>query len=347
MKKAVIEGERKASVIEVADPVPREDWVVVAVRAAPMCTEYKGFVAGHAAANLGHEASGEVVAVAQPGRVRVGDRVVVMPQYPCGICALCVAGDYIHCEAVVDFDIFTGGGEGRATMAQYLLKPDWLLPRIPEGVSMEHGAMACCGLGPSFGAFQRMGVDGFDTVLITGLGPVGLGAIINARFRGARVLAVDGQPWRAELARRLGAEVVLDPDDGALARLRELTGGHGVDKALDCSGAVAAHRLCIDATCRRGQVAFVGECAADTPVRVSPDLIRKGLTLVGSWHYNLADVRGVLQVVEACAADLDELISHRFPLAEIQRAFELQATGDCAKVVLQPWAEGRQAAAQE
>ncbi len=337
MKKVVIESAGRAAVIDVPDPEPRQNWVVVEVKVAPMCTEYKGFVSGSGGSNLGHEASGVVAAVAQPGRVQVGDRVVVMPQYPCGRCDLCVSGDYIHCESIVDFSSFTEGGEGRATMAQYLLKHDWLLPIIPEGVSLEHGAMACCGLGPSFGAFEGMGVDAFHTVLITGLGPVGLGAVINARHRGARVLAVDSNPWRAARARELGAEEVFAPGEQALTELRQRTQGRGVDCALDCSGAVAAHRLCIDATRRRGQVAFVGECGEDTPLRVSPDLIRKGLTLVGSWHYNLGYMRGIWQVVQANGAALDRLISHRYPMTRVQDAFELQTTGACAKVVLDPW----------
>ena len=337
MKKAVIEGERRAALIEVPDPEPRQDWVLVDVKTAPMCTEYKSFVAGRSVANLGHEAAGVVAAVARPGRVQVGDRVAVMPLYPCGVCELCVSGEYIHCESTVDFDAFTGNGEGRATMAQLLLKPDWLLPRIPADISIEHGGMACCGLGPSFGAYQRMDLDAFDTVLITGMGPVGLGGVINASYRGARVLAVEGHPWRAAKAVELGAEVVLDPGDGALERLRELTGGRGVDCALDCSGSVTAHRLCIDATRRRGQVAFVGECRDETPLRISQDMIRQGLTLVGSWHYNLADVPAIWQVVRDRAAALDRLISHTFPMSRVQDAFELQSTGACAKVVLDPW----------
>lgn len=337
MKKAVITGERKSSLIEVPDPVPCQDWVVVEVRVAPMCTEYKGFVGGYENANLGHEASGIVAAVAQPGRVQVGDRVAVMPQYPCGRCALCVSGEYIHCQSIVDFADFTDGGEGRATMAQFLLKPDWLLPEIPDDVSLEHGAMACCGLGPSFGAFERMGVDAFHTVLITGLGPVGLGAVVNAKHRGARVLAVDSNPWRAARALELGADVVLEPGESAASEVLELTDGLGVDRALDCSGVVAAHRLCIDATRRHGKVAFVGECGDDTPLRVSPDLIRKGLTLVGSWHYNLRHMSGIWQVVRANGTALDRLISHSFPMTQVQQAFELQTTGECAKVLLNPW----------
>ena len=336
MKKAAIFDVRKGGVVDAPDPKPVANWALVKVLAAPMCTEYKSFVSGKPNAFLGHEAAGEVVDVAQPGRVKPGDRVVVMPQYPCGKCPLCVSGEYIHCQHAVNFEGFTGSPEGRATMAQFLLKPDWLLPKIPDGVSCEHGSMACCGLGPTFGAFERMNVEAFDTVMITGLGPVGLGGVINAKYRGARVIAVESHPYRQEMAKALGADVVVSPQE-ALARSLELTEGVGVDKAVDCAGAVAAHRLCIDAVRRRGQVAFVGECSEETPVRISPDLIRKGIALVGSWHYNLAVVPKLMQVVKASGEKLDRLISHTFPLSQVQAAWELQTTGACAKVILKPW----------
>ncbi|GAG49416.1 unnamed protein product, partial [marine sediment metagenome] len=78
MKRAAITGERRAELVEVPDPRAKEHWVVVKVHAAAMCTEYQAFAAGHKMDQLGHEAAGEVVEVAQPGRVEVGDRVVVM-----------------------------------------------------------------------------------------------------------------------------------------------------------------------------------------------------------------------------------------------------------------------------
>ena len=289
MKKAVITGVRQAGIVDVPVPEPRDSWVLVKIHATPMCTEYKMFVAGHRSAYLGHEAVGEVVAVVQPGRVEVGDRVVVMPQYPCGVCALCVAGDYIHCEHTVDFAAFTGSREGSATYSQYLLKPDWLLPKIPDGVSYDLASLALCALGPSLGAFEAMRVDAFDTVLITGAGPVGLGAVVNAVYRGARAIVVESLPYRANLARMLGAAVVLAPDDpGTLGTILEMTEGRGVDRAVDCAGVPAAQRLCVDATRRRGEVTFVGECNDPLAIRISPDMIRKGLTVRGSWHYNLS-----------------------------------------------------------
>jgi L-iditol 2-dehydrogenase len=337
MKKAVILGERRAGLAEVPDPQPQEDWALVKVHAAPMCTEYKMFVGGRRAEFLGHEAAGEVVAVAQPGRVEVGDRVVVMPQYPCGRCELCVAGDYIHCEDNTDLDGFLGTREGSGTYAQYLLKPSWLLPRIPDGVSYELASLACCGLGPSFGAFDSMGMDAFDTVLITGAGPVGLGAVVNAKFRGARVVVAESVPYRVERARMLGADVVIDPSDGdALEQVRDLTGGKGVAKSLDCAGVVAAQRFCIDATRRKGQVTFVGECGDELKIRVSPDMIRKGLTIRGSWHYNLSLFPRIMRVIQESPV-VDKLISHVFPMSQVQEAFEVSASRQCAKIILKPW----------
>jgi L-iditol 2-dehydrogenase len=338
VKSVRITGPRQCEVADVTDPRASGDFAVVRILAAPMCTEYKLYRDGKAGDTLGHEAAGEVVEVAQPGRVRVGDRVVVMPQYPCGRCALCLAGDYIHCEHVVDPLAVTGNAAGRATYAELMIKPDWLLLPIPDAVSIDHGAMACCGLGPTFGAMEKLKVTGLDTVLITGLGPVGLGGVINARFRGARVLGVESHPYRARLARELGAEEVLDPGDpAALERIRELTRGVGVDKAIDCSGVPAAQRFAIDAVRRRGEVAFVGE-GGELAVRVSNDLIRKGIALRGSWHYPLGDYHGLVKVIEGSAAALDRLITHRFPLSRVRDAWELQLTGDCGKVILQPGA---------
>ena len=330
-------GDRRAGLVEVPDPQPKEDWVLVKVHASAMCTEYKGFLAGRKADVVGHEGVGEVVAVAQPGRVQVGDRVVILPQYPCGKCALCMAGDYVYCENNHNFEAFVGTREGSGTFAQYVLKPSWLLPVIPDGVSYEHATMAIDGVGASFGGFQAIGVNGFDTVLITGLGPVGLGGVVNARFLGARVIGVELVEWRAERARQMGAEAVFHPeDDHLLEKILDLTDGKGVDCAVDCSGNVQAERLCIDAVRRRGRVAFVGESGKDLTIRVSPDMIRKGLTVAGSWLYNQADYPQVMQVIQESPL-MDLLVSHVMPMSQIQEAFELQATGECAKIVLRPW----------
>ena len=338
MKVAAMFGEGKAGLVDKPDPTPKEDFALVKVRVVPMCTEYKAFKGSHKGDNFGHEAAGEVVEVTQPGQVKVGDRVVVQPQYACGRCPMCLIGEHIHCMNNRSVYDITGSSTGTATYAQYLLKQDWLLSPIPDDVSYEHAGMACCGLGPTFGAMQQMQVNSLDTVLITGMGPVGLGGVINGRHRNARVIAVESHPYRAELAKEFGAEVVLDPNDGdILKKIMELTDGVGVDKAVDCSGASAAHRLMINATRRKGQVTFVGE-GGEFPLAASNDMIRKGLILRGNWHYNLGGYPKLIRVIKESKEKINKFITHSFPMSEVQKAWELQVTGNCGKVVLDPWA---------
>lgn len=337
MKKIVITGKKKSEIVEVKTPSAKGNWALVKIIVAPMCTEYASFNSGEDCVCLGHEAAGEVVEVAHPGQLNVGDRVVVMPQYPCGKCALCLCGEYIHCENIIDIKEYTGSSEGAETYAQYILKTFSLLPKIPDHISYEHASMLCCGLGPTFGAMERMKVDSFDTVLITGLGPVGLGGIINGVFRGARVICVSKNEYRSKLAMELGASEIVNPEDpDAVDQIKELTGGLGVDASIECAGAEAAQHLCINSTRRNGHVSFVGE-SGNLNVKVSDQLIRNGLTLHGIWHYNLNDIPKLFQIVEECSGLLDKLITHKFPLNKVEEAWELQTTRQCGKVLLYPW----------
>jgi L-iditol 2-dehydrogenase len=336
MKKVSISGIRQVEFLEVPVPEPREDWVLVKVHASALCTEYKAYLAGRNTPFMGHEGVGEVVAVAQPGPVTEGDRVVILPQLACGKCDLCLAGDYIYCQNEYRYQDFVGTMDGSGTFANYVLKPAWLLQPIPDGMSYAHATMAIDGIGASFGAFQAIDIGALDTVLITGLGPVGLGAVANARFRGARAIGIEPVAWRKNRALQMGAEAVFDPTEPDLvAKIQALTDGKGVTCAVDCSGRLEAERLCLDATRRRGRVAFVGESGEPLPIRVSPDLIRKGLTVVGSWLYNLGDYPKVMQVIQQSPL-IDLLISHELPMSQIQEGFELLADGQSAKIVVDP-----------
>ncbi len=338
MKVAAMFGNGKGGLVDKPTPRAAADVVVVKIHAVPMCTEYKGFKGEHTGDNFGHEAAGEVIEVAQPGRVKVGDRVVVQPQNGCGKCSLCVAGEHIHCQHGRRVRDIVGTDVASATYAQYMHKIDDLLCPIPDGVSYAHAGMACCGLGPTFGAMEQMQVNALDTVMVTGLGPVGLGGIINAHYRGARVIGVESHPYRAELAKKLGAETVLDPSEpDILEQIHDLTDGSGIDKAVDCSGAAAAHRLMVDAARRKGQVTFVGE-GGEFPLGASRDMIRKGLVLRGNWHYNLGHYPKLMKVIQDLPHQLDTFITHTFPMRQVQQAWELQTTGECGKVVLDPWA---------
>jgi L-iditol 2-dehydrogenase len=278
-----------------------------------------------------------VVAVAQPCKVQVGDRVVVQPQWPCGACRLCLAGDYIRCRNVHDFARFTGSPHGQATMAQYVLKPSWLLTPVPDGMSYHHAGLAICALGPTFGAFEIGQVGAFSTVLIAGMGPVGLGGVVNAKFRNARVIAVEPLPWRQAKARELGADHVLSPaEDDVLGKVMEITGAEGADCTVDCAGTLEAQRLCLQATRYGGWMVFIAYAAEPFEIKGTPDLVQTGVKLAGAWHYNLNDTPKVMQVI-AESPVIAGLIGHVFGFGEVQRAFETSASHESAKVLLEPW----------
>jgi L-iditol 2-dehydrogenase len=337
MKVAAMLGNQKGGLAEKPDPKAKGDFVVVKVQSVPMCTEYKGFKSGGKGDCLGHEAAGEIVEVDRSSRVKVGDRVVVQPVTSCGRCHLCLRGENIHCQNMRNMHEETGTEAGGATFAQDLEKPDYHMSLIPDDITTEHAGLACCGVGPTFGAMEQMGVNAIDTIMITGMGPVGLGGVINATYRGARTIAVESHPFRANLAKELGATLVLDPnDDDNIGKIMDFTDGVGVDKAVDCSGAAPAQRFLIDAARRKGQVTFVGEGGA-VDVHVSSDMIRKGLVLRGNWHYNLAEYPRLLNVIRNNSEKIEKFITHCFPMSDVQSAWELQTTGNCGKVLLDPW----------
>ena len=346
MDTIAITGVEQCSFVRRPIPRAKGEFVVVKMMAAPLCTEYADFADGCARAEfqrgdedpscLGHEAAGEVVEIAQPGNVAVGDRVVVMPGFWCGTCRFCKSGEYIHCQHPVDPHQACDCESGAAAYAEYCLKQDWLLLPIPDDISYEHASMACWGLGPAWNAMQTMQVTAEDTVLISGLGPVGLGTVINAVYRGARVICVARNPYRSKLALELGAECVINPESGdALAQIHDLTDGEGAAKSVETSGQLHYLNLLMAATRRKGHLAFVGE-SGQFPIAVSDQMIRNGLNLHGIWHWNLNDTDAMLAMIREVGPSLDKMITHRFPFREIEDAWRLQMTGACGKVVLHP-----------
>ena len=346
MKTVAITGVEQCELIDRPVPRAKDEFVVVKVLSAPLCTEYADYADGCARAEfqrgdedpscLGHEAAGEVMEVARPGKVNVGDRVVVMPGFWCGKCRFCLSGAYIHCQDPVDPHAACQTEAGAAAYAEYCLKQDWLVLPIPDEMSFDHASMACCGLGPAWNAMQTMQVSGTDTVLVSGMGPVGLGTVINAVYRGARVIGVARNSYRSQLAKDLGAEVVLDPEkDDVVAEVQERTGGLGASRSVETSGQSLYMDVLLAATRRLGHFAFVGESGGYT-IEVSDGMIRNGLHLHGIWHWSLADAPDMLKMISEVGDSLDRLITHHFPLSRIEDAWRLQMSGMCGKVMVHP-----------
>jgi len=333
MRAASITAPGRVEVMDQVQPVGAKDLVVVKVLVAPMCTEFKQRKAGVLSESVGHEGAGVVVDAGSSHRVKVGDRVVVMPHYGCGFCTDCTSGDHMHCQNQRDVLSETGQPHGTGGYAQYVLKPDWLLAPVPDDVSLKHAALADCGLGPTFAALQRMHVGALDTLLVSGCGPVGLGAVVQGVVRGARVLAIETHLYRAQLALDLGAERVLNPlTEDVPAVVHELTGGAGADAGIETSGAPTAARTLTLSARRRSQVCFISWNDIELP-----PLVPLGLTLHGIWHWNHLTMAPVMwATVRKAGPLLDVMITHVVPLEDVSAAMDLQDTGACGKVLLLP-----------
>jgi L-iditol 2-dehydrogenase len=327
--KSLVLGGGRAWLEEAQQPAAEPGWAVVRAMALPICGSDMGAF-GNPGENrwAGHEGTGIVEEVAAGSRLKPGDRVAIAPQAACGECELCRSGDYIYCRHRPQF---------MNHFHQFVKKQDSLLPRLPDDVSMEAGSLAGCALFPAFSALDLARVSAFDTVLVTGLGPVGLGAVAIASFRGARVLAVEPQAFRRGLALELGAEEVFDPAGGdALEWVRERTSGLGATCTVECSGRPEAERLCIDAAAILGRVCIVGENHGRIEIGPSDDLVRKGLTLLGTWFGSLLNYPRVFEVIRR-KPEVAKIITHTFPFGQAQQAFETFQSGQAGKVVLLPW----------
>lgn len=328
MKTLVLQNN-KAWLEDIADPTPNGEWVVVKIESTPICgSDKNGFLSETPVRTSGHEGTGVVVATNGSSLLKEGDRVILNPLSGCGVCSYCRSGNYIYCPNKPPF---------HSHFAQYVLVQDFVCSILPEDISFDVGSLACCALGPAFSSMKRLNVKGFDTVLITGLGPVGMGAVTIAKFLGAKVIALDSVPFRKDMAARFGADVVLDPTDPDIKeKILAAKGSAPLIKAVDASGNAIAERLCIDMMEPGGAVSFCGENHNEIAIRPSEDFIRKGLTLMGCWHLNTNDREEVYSILRRSPV-VKDLITDTFGFSQVQEAFEKFMGGNTCKVILKPW----------
>ena len=343
MRGVVFTGDRQLEIRTFPDPTPGPGEVVLAIKASGMCGSDLKFYRpppGEAQRALGlgdlaepniagHEPCGVVAAVG-PGvseqEARVGQRVMDHHYCGCGTCEHCKVGWSQLCpHGIVVYGVTADGAH-----ADYMKVPARTLVPLPDELSFATGAAISCGTGTAYGALRRMNLSGRDTIAIFGQGPVGLSATQLAAAMGARVIALDISPERRALAGDFGAETTLDPGAGdPVAALKDLTSGRGVDLALDCSAAEPARLAAIQSTRTWGTVCMVGEGGKLT-VDVSRDLLRRQITVVGSWTFSTLIQAECARFVAERGIEVDRLFSHHYTLDqadEAYRLFDTQTTG--------------------
>lgn len=274
---------------------------------------------------MGHEAVGRVVAVGEAvRRFRPDDRVVAACLYGCGSCANCQRGQLSICTSYGRVPGLTNTLSG--CQGEYFRVPhaDLNMEHVPDGVSDESAILAGDVMSTGFAAVERGGVSTGDSVAIFAQGPVGLCATAGARLHGAGlVIAVEGVPERAEMARRMGASVVLEPGDAAV-QIRALTGDRGVDVAIEAYGGAETFRAAVEATGLDGTVSSLGVYAGHHSLDLPIDRafyqrrVVTSLCPVGSDR-----LRRLLAVAEHGAIDLSVLFTHRWTLSRVIDAYDL------------------------
>ena len=268
MKIVEMLGERNLQVVELPEPEPRDDFVVIKVMASTICgTEARTYhdprSPEYAHYNSGHEATGLVWNTAPGARIAEGTRVAVhcdLGQH-CGRCENCYRGDWLRC-----LDPRPIISDWRGTHSQYILRRESECMALPDDVPFEIGSTLVDCAGTPYRGIRRLGVDGFDTVLITGLGPLGAAAAIICDALGATVIATEPAEYRLARAAEYGVDHPINPNDGdALARVMSLTAGRGVDVAMDFTGYTEPQLLCLDGVRSGGAVGFLGLKYDDTP----------------------------------------------------------------------------------
>lgn len=342
MKGATLPGNSTVAFKEYDIPTPGHGQVLVKTKCTTICGSdirciYREHVGkgpeGYQGVIAGHEPCGIIVEEG-PGlrRFKKGDRVIIYHISGCGVCHDCRQGFMISCSSPLRAAY---GWQRDGGMAEYILCDEKDLVALPDQLTYADGAQVACGFGTVYEAIEKIGVSGNDAVLVVGLGPVGLAALMLCKAMGAnKLIGIEMQPSRIELAKRLGlVDHVFTPSDDNVRQVKEATGRFGVEKAIDCSASDPGRATAVRATRQWGKIAFVGE-GGTVHFNPSPDMLHDQKTIYGSWVTSIWKMEDLVERLVRWNIHPEELITHRFPLDKADEAYALMASGACGKVAV-------------
>lgn len=345
MKAITYHGEHDFQVDDVPKPsISAASDALVRVTLGAICGSdlhiYHGHTPMSTGAVIGHEFVGVVEDVGpEVHRFKVGDRVVSSFFTSCGHCYFCIRGWFAQCETKATFghgEYFGGLGGGQA---EYCVVPkaDHTLEHIPARMSDDQAIFVGDILSTGYFAAERAEISPGDTVAVIGAGPVGLLSVMTAQLFGpARIFAVDMVDSRLEVAQGLGAIPINAGQVHPVEAIQEATGGHGVDRSIECVGHMDSMRTALECVRGGGTISSVG-----VPSKVESDfpylqVWMKDLTYRAGWCNVQAYMGRLLDLIEAGRLDPAAIISHRMKLDEAVEAYELFDSRQATKVVLTP-----------
>ena len=339
MKAAVITGKGRVELREYSIPKIGPEEILVHMRTCGICgTDLEKIAGEHITPPiLGHEAAGIVEKKGENVRgIELGERVIVHHHISCGNCTLCKNGLETLCEEYQKCNLDPGG------FAEYFRVPAPLVKggavyRLPPNCSFEEGSQveptACCIRG-----LQRADVHTGSTVVVFGVGPVGLTHVQLLRLYGAReIFAVDVFENRRLLASKLGANIVLDPGMNVLQTILKETNNLGVDYAIVATGNAKALESAIGTVRKGGHVLLFGVPPRGTLVSLDISrLFLREITFQSSYSASELEMRMALDLIEQKRIDTSQMITHRLPLTRLLEAFRVaQNSRASGKIIIE------------
>ncbi len=370
---------RKAALDERSYPRIVPGFSLVEVEIAPICIEHQVYkehrFEWHSDEwNQGHEGVGTIIETTEASRFEVGDRVVIYQGNPCGECVVCRRGlSPTHCMSI-PYEALTetqnpntmleelGGGKaidapgglksienvcgsesGGFGFSKYRIAPDLMIQKIPDDLPFRYAALANCSLGCTYTAFEVADIRRDDWVLVAGVGFIGFGSIINAKYRGAKVIVLGRNPVRMELAQRMGADHVINPEDEDwLEQVHALTGDQkGVDLAIEASGYPFYQRRALHSVRRFGWMymyGFLVEATEPFPIMLLEEVHNRGVKISGSHDVYFSHREGLVRMLRNPEVQQlsDHMITHEYNMSQAGEAFEEALSQQAGKLFLYP-----------
>ena len=324
-------GEGKVAVEEVPTPAAGDDAVLVRVKASAICGSEMHAFRGPprdrpGRYNDGHEVAGVVVEAPRGCPYAIGTRVGACIVQGCGKCQACRRGRETACR-----DKRYYGWNGHS---EYFVLGLNGVRVLPDGVDFPAAAILTGdGLGVPTRCARRLGDTKDQRIVVLGIGPIGLGCVLVQAFRGARVLGADLSDYRVRMALDLGAERAVNVDDEDLRQaVLDWTDGGGADAVILCVAKDEAVRAGIELLRHQGTFFLLAELPRADFV-LNDTLIRKEITMMGSWYYAREDWEMMLALHEA-HLPYEKLVTHVLPFEQAQEAYDTFTSGRSGKVVL-------------
>ncbi len=328
-------GGRKIDTISKPVPEPGPGELLIQIKANALCGSELPQYNNGAEITPGHEAAGIVAAAGAGTHTPAGTPGVIYLMDFCGECRSCRLGLTNQClNKHADMGFTHDGGYG-----QYELIRENIFFPVPANLPLTEATMLLDVLGTTSHAFRRAQLvhrDKITSVVVSGAGPVGLGALASARIMlgmDVPVFITDLTPYRLELARKLGGIPVSITDTSLPAVMKE-HGQKKVDVAIDTSGKTAGRRTAFDALDQRGVLVCVGH-GEGLNLTISPDMIAPERAVLGSEYFTYSELNGSLEMLQSHFEYLKPIITHRYPVSAIQEAFETFFAGSTGKVIIE------------